>query len=72
MFLTFSNSSSLIDGSMFSMKLIQDFAFQTYEGLSHFVGMASNIRDVLTHHILMDDTEYLIAGACIQQLSLKP
>ena len=44
------------------------FPSGSYEGIGRFVGFAHNIGDVLTYHILTDDTQQVIARSMVRGL----
>ena len=41
------------------------FPSETYEGIGCFVGIANNIGDVLTYHVLTDDKRQVIARSMV-------
>ena len=44
------------------------FLSETYKGVGRFVGIAHNIGDVLTYHVLTDDTRKVIARSMVRPL----
>ena len=44
------------------------FPSGSYEGLGRFVGIANNVGDLLTYHILTEDTNQVIARSCVRPL----
>ena len=44
------------------------FPSSTYEGIGRFVGIANNIGDLLTYHVLTDDTQQVIARSMVRAL----
>ena len=44
------------------------FPSTTYEGIGRFVGIANNIGDLLTYHVLTDDTQQVIARSMVRAL----
>ena len=44
------------------------FPSGSYEGLGRFVGIATNIGDVLTYYVLTDDTMRVIARSCVRPM----
>ena len=48
------------------------FPSGTYEGIGRFVGFAENIGDVLTYHILQDDTRKVVVQSLVRPLDAEP
>ena len=44
------------------------FPSSSYEGIGRFVGIANHVGDVLTYHILTDDTQQVIARSMVRSL----